>query len=270
MSPRHSIQIVVPCYNEASRLDGEALLQFAEEHPGTGFVLVDDGSTDGTLELLQSLAQRNPAQLAVVRQPENRGKAEAVRAGMRHAFDGGCEMVGYWDADLATPLDEIPRFVATLREHSQRVVVFGARVQLLGRSIRRSRARHYLGRVFATATSALLRLPVYDTQCGAKLFRATPMTRALFNDPFAVGWTFDVELIARMICVERESSGRDVADLIYELPLQTWHDVAGSKVKPSDFLRGVLELLRIHRRYIRGRWSPALPHETRAATEPHD
>jgi glycosyltransferase involved in cell wall biosynthesis len=273
MSPRHNIQIVVPCYDEARRLDGEGLLQFAAGHPDLGFVLVDDGSTDGTLELLRSLAERNPAQIAVLALPDNRGKAEAVRAGMQHAFEGGCEMAGYWDADLATPLDEIPRFVTTLQAHPQRLVVFGARVQLLGRSIRRSRARHYLGRVFATATSTLLRLPIYDTQCGAKLFRATPMTRSLFADPFAVGWTFDVELIARMICLERQGAGRDVADLIYELPLETWHDVAGSKVKATDFLRAAFELLRIHRRYIRGRWSPAeaaLPADSRPVAESHD
>ncbi len=88
----------------------------------------------------------------------------------------------------------------------------------------------------------LLALPVYDTQCGAKLFRAEPRTRALFEVPFVVTWTFDVELIARLIAHEREHGGGDVGELIYELPLEVWRDVEGSKVRPRDFVRALFEL----------------------------
>jgi dolichyl-phosphate beta-glucosyltransferase len=139
--------------------------------------------------------------------------------------------------------------------------VIGARVQLLGRSIARSPARHYLGRVLATVASILLRMPIYDTQCGAKLFRVTPMTRALFAQPFITSWTFDVELIARLIRLRRQLGPDDAAQLIYELPLERWRDVAGSKVRTADFARALLEMTRIYLRYLR-RGAPPLPLES--------
>lgn len=251
MSDYPETAIVVPCYNEAARLDADAFVQFAAEHPSVRFVFVDDGSTDTTRETLHALSDRLGPCGEVLSLDVNQGKAEAVRCGMLHAFDLDCSRVGYWDADLATPLTEIPRFVEILSTRSEHFVVFGARVQLLGRRITRRRARHYLGRVFATAASMLLALPVYDTQCGAKLFRAEPRTRALFEAPFVVTWTFDVELIARLIAGERERGGGDVGELIYELPLDAWRDVEGSKVRPRDFLRALFELLRIRKRYLR-------------------
>jgi hypothetical protein len=123
---------------------------------------------------------------------------------------------------------------------------------LLGRAIERNPFRHYLGRMFATVASVVLDLAVYDTQCGAKLFRATHATEALFQDPFCVNWTFDVELIARVQGARYRDGLTSAADSIYELPLDQWHDVAGSKVHASDFFKGLLEILRIYSKYGRG------------------
>jgi hypothetical protein len=124
-------------------------------------------------------------------------------------------------------------------------------VQLLGRSIRRSSLRHYLGRLFATLASETLGLPIYDTQCGAKLFRAGPETRVLFAETFLTRWLFDVELVARLIESTGERGHARALEAIYELPLESWHDVGASKVRPLDFLRSGLDLLRIRRRYRR-------------------
>lgn len=174
--------LVVPCFNEAARLDAARFAAFAARHPTVRFLFVDDGSTDETLQRLQALRVEDPARFSVLRMPENRGKAEAVRRGMLHALAGPSTYVGFWDADLATPLDEIPAFVGALEDNPAVRVVLGSRVRLLGRSVDRQTLRHYLGRVFATAASLTLGLPVYDTQCGAKLFRNGEAVRA-FRQP---------------------------------------------------------------------------------------
>jgi len=243
---------VVPCYDEAARLDRQAFVAAVRDDPGLCFVFVNDGSRDDTLRVLHELSALDPARLRVVDQQPNQGKAAAVRAGMLHALALGPRHAGYWDADLATPLDEIPRFREVLDARPDLLVVFGARVQLLGRAIERSNARHYLGRIFATVASVVLDLPIYDTQCGAKLFRADADTQALFADAFVVNWTFDVELIARLIRLREGSARPAAASAIYELPLGRWHDVAGSKVRPRDFVLALLEMVRIWSTYLSG------------------
>jgi dolichyl-phosphate beta-glucosyltransferase len=246
------ICIVVPCYNEARRLAVERFRSFVSVHVNVSFLFVDDGSTDATADVIGDLIKADPQHFSLLSQPKNQGKAEAVRSGMMQALASGVTYAGYWDADLATPLAEIPRFVAVLETHRERDICFGARVRLLGRSIERRALRHYLGRAFATVASLVLDLPIYDTQCGAKLFRVLHETRALFAERFCVNWTFDVEVIARMQSLRLENQLGNDQPPIYELPLDYWRDIAGSKVKPSDFVKGLLEIVRIYRKYGRG------------------
>ncbi|MCC6847857.1 MAG: glycosyltransferase [Deltaproteobacteria bacterium] len=234
--------IVVPCFNEAARLDGEAFLAYACGHPDVGFLFVDDGSRDRTADRLEQLRAREPGAIAVHGMTENSGKAEAVRAGVLAALGAGCESVGYWDADLSTPLDEITRFRDVLRDNPAILAVLGCRVRRLGADVRRRNARHYLGRIFATGASLVLRLPVYDTQCGAKLFRADTRVREAFTAPFASRWAFDVEVLARL------RSGLDDAraeGLFHEEPLRRWTDIPGSKLGARHMLVALLDLLRL-------------------------
>jgi dolichyl-phosphate beta-glucosyltransferase len=248
---RHDTTIVVPCYNEARRLPVDRFLAFAAAVPDIGFLFVDDGSTDETAGVLARVQAVAPDRFQAIYQARNQGKAEAVRLGMLHVFANGVRYAGYWDADLATPLSEIPRFIEMLDAHPERDICFGARVQLLGRSIHRRRDRHYIGRLFATAASTALRLPVYDTQCGAKLFRVSSATRALFAERFLGRWTFDVEIVARLT-QQCGAEHRRPGDVIYELPLDEWRDIDGSRVRPLDFLKALFELHRIRRRYLSG------------------
>ncbi len=249
--------LVIPCFDEASRLRPEAFAQCLREDPETDFLFVDDGSRDGTPRILDDLATGSGDRIRLLRQPTNRGKAEAVRLGMKAALESGADYAGYFDADLATPLDELPRLRSILEEKNAIQMVFGSRVQLMGRTIERRPMRHYLGRVFATVVSQVLGLAVYDTQCGAKLFRSGPEIRRLFDEPFLSTWVFDVELIARWRAGEM-SRGLPAAErVLYELPLNTWVDVAGSKVRPSDFVRALQEIWRIRRRYLAASARPA-------------
>lgn len=242
-----SVMIVVPCYDEASRLDPSRFREFADATPGVRFLFVDDGSTDGTGEILQGLHESDPRAFSVLRLPSNRGKGEAVRSGLLQAFDSGATYVGFWDADLATPLGALPAFTSLLDERPELDIVMGSRVRLLGRRIERRAARHYTGRVFATLVSWLLNAPVYDTQCGAKLFRGTPEMRALFMEPFITRWLFDVEILARFGGMR----GRRIEDGVYELPLTEWRDVAGSKVALRDFATALVDLVSIYSKYMR-------------------
>ena len=238
--------IVVPCYNEAQRLNREAFEGYVEVSTTERFLFVNDGSTDETLERLQELASHKPERFSVLDLSPNGGKAEAVRRGMAQAFQEGATFAGYWDADLATPLEAIPNFRTLLVERPELSMVFGSRVRLLGRYIERQAVRHYLGRVGATLASLVLGLPIYDTQCGAKLFRRSDLVEGLFERPFKTGWMFDVEILARFISGLEHAGGGSAADAIYELPLVDWHDVAGSKVKAGDFPKAFLELATIY------------------------
>jgi glycosyltransferase involved in cell wall biosynthesis len=240
--------IVVPCYNEGLRLPVDDFQRFL---PGsqTRFIFVDDGSRDNTVERVEGLRAKNQDRVFLLRAPVNRGKAEAVRLGINYALEQNAALVGFWDADLATPLNAIPEFLAVLGARPDLDMVFGARVKLLGRQVHRRAGRHYLGRVFATVVSIMLRMPIYDTQCGAKIFRVRPETRALFADPFMTRWIFDVEILARYISQIR--SPALASERIYEFPLQAWEDVAGSKVKAADFFTAFRDVLRIYWKYMR-------------------
>jgi glycosyltransferase involved in cell wall biosynthesis len=241
--------LVVPCYNEARRLPVERFLDFLRKTPELSLLFVDDGSTDGTRERLSEIARALPERAQVLGLPRNRGKAEAVRAGLLRALALDPVYLGYWDADLATPLGALLELRALLEARPELELVMGARVVLLGRAIERRAPRHYVGRAAATAISLALGLRVYDTQCGAKLFRVTPALPGLLAEPFVARWIFDVEILARMIGLH--GSPQRAARALCEHPLASWSDVAGSKLRPADYPRAALDLWRIRRRWLR-------------------
>lgn len=241
--------LVVPCYNEEQRLAPEAFLGALKAQPRLSLCFVNDGSTDDTLGVLNALVAKAPERMRVLSLAQNSGKAEAVRQGMLANLEGDAPAyVGYWDADLATPFEELPRFVAALDGSPEIDVVLGSRVRLLGREIERRFYRHLYGRVFATAVSLMLGLAVYDTQCGAKLFRRTESARQAFGEGFLSRWIFDVEVLARLVA--GWSKANVVASTkILEVPLRIWREIPGSKVGPQDALRAAVELQAIRKRY---------------------
>ena len=237
--------VVVPCFNEAHRLRGAEFLAFIESHPSASLCFVDDGSADGTLTLLEQLRTRCPDRILVHHVATNGGKAEAVRAGVRHVT-ASCSwpIIGYWDADLSTPLDEVDRLLAALRDNPDCPLVMGSRVKRLGADIQRRLSRHILGRIFATLASSILGFAVYDSQCGAKLFRADAAP-LFFDQPFLTRWLFDLEMLVRL----RNVRGMAAVEQAREVPLARWQEVGGSKLALSEMIAVPLELLKIRTHY---------------------
>jgi len=239
--------LIVPCYNEADRLQESAFLDCVRERPAVRFLFVDDGSGDGTSAVHGRMALAAPGSIRAMRLETNQGKAEAVRRGILEALGQEPALVGFWDADLSTPLTAIDDFLNVAAKHPDVDLILGSRVLLMGRDIRRRASRHYLERVFATAASAALGLPVYDTQCGAKVFRANDAMRRVWSAPFRSPWIFDVEILARYLSLPVEAGDRPRRSRIYELTVPAWHDVPGSKLKASDFVRSIFDLAAIWR-----------------------
>ena len=221
------ITIIIPCYNEADRLDTQAFVTWVKE-VDVSLVFVDDGSTDNTASLLQELCSEAQEGASYFSLEKNQGKAEAVRQGLLHAFSTGADLAGYLDADLATSLAEAEIIIEKLLA-SDKKVAMGARVALADREIQRGLVRHYLGRVFATFASSGLKATFYDTQCGAKFFRNTVRLQETLALPFETRWVFDVELLWRLLYGPFESVPYD-SNAFMEVPLQAWQDKAGSKL----------------------------------------
>jgi glycosyltransferase involved in cell wall biosynthesis len=246
-----SLTLVVPCYREARRLQPERFVEFLDTTEGTRLLFVDDGSPDETPRVLAALAAQRPARIEMLALTRNVGKGEAVRRGLLHAMETDTELVGFWDADLATPLELVDDFRSVLATHSNIHWVLGSRWRGLGRHIHRGAGRHYTSRVFATVASLILGLPIYDTQCGAKVFRADDLLRRSLAEPFRARWVFDVELLARLVAENRSGLGPLVDTIAYELPLSTWVHDGHSHLGWTDFLVAIGDLYGIWARYLR-------------------
>ena len=232
--------LIIPCYNEAGRLDPEQVSALLDRE-GLGVLLVDDGSTDGTRELIDILHDQHPDRVATLCLPDNVGKGEAVRRGMREAMEHGARMVGYADADFATPAFEILRLLDRL-EDSGASVVFGSRLLGTGDGIQRSGGRQFMGAAFASIARRIVGIPIADTQCGAKWFRADETLRAAMARRFRSRWAFDVELLARLH--HGKGQGWPTAAFVEE-PLGSWTEMPGSKLTFAAKVVAMFALLSI-------------------------
>ena len=236
------VAIIIPCYNEADRLDANNSTEYLLQNAHVHFYFIDDGSTDNTISIINGIMSKFNSHVTLLKNESNKGKAESVRLGVIESFSMNPDFIGYLDADLAAPLTEIRRFIHKFKSNNELKAVCGSRILRLGSSIRRSVFRHYFGRIFATIVSNILNIPVYDTQCGAKIFLAE-FAEFIFSEKFLSRWFFDVELFARSI----EHVGRqNTVNGVLELPLSQWHDKGQSKVTWANVLQTPLELLRIY------------------------
>ena len=228
-----TLSLVVPCHNEFNRLHPDAFIEAMERWPWLSFCFIDDGSTDATAERLAWLSNASPSIYAIYLQ-ENLGKAEAVRTGIRHLCElSHPDLVGFWDADLATSLYEIPRFVQRFETDEKVKAVIGSRWPHLGADIQRSPGRGIASIAFKMAVRRILKAPVWDTQCGAKVFTRSAAAE-LFEHEFRTRWLFDVEILKRLGLKRLRSE-------VLEIPLSVWYDVPGSKVS----LAALVDLARL-------------------------
>jgi len=236
------LSIVVPVYNETSRIAStlsQILTYVAARLESWEVVVVDDGSTDATMELVGEICGQVPA-VRLLRNPANCGKGFAVRNGMLQA---GGKYLLFTDADLSSPITEAERLLEPLQKGYD--VVIGSRaLKPEWIHLHQPWIRETAGKAFNFCVRTLTTLPYRDTQCGFKAFRREA-AQAIFSRQTIAGFGFDVEVLylARLLGYRT-----------LEIPVH-WSDDRRTKVRPlRDGGRMLGDLLRIRRNDWMGRY----------------
>ncbi|MCU1273544.1 MAG: glycosyl transferase, family 2 [Bryobacterales bacterium] len=238
-----SISIVIPAYNEEKRLP--VTLERVNCYLARGgwefseVLVVDDGSSDGTAAIAKDFAARKPS-IRALRNPGNRGKGYSVRHGMLEAKG---EWTLFSDADLSSPLEELDKLWAAVRETGAQVAI-GSRAldrSLIG--VHQPVLRESAGKLFNLAVRVITGLPFWDTQCGFKLFE-TGVAREIFRRQQLERFGFDVEVLF---------IARKLGYRVTEVPVR-WNDVAGTKVGTLSGLSAFLDPLRVRINQLKGKY----------------
>jgi glycosyltransferase involved in cell wall biosynthesis len=246
-----SLSVIVPAYNEASRL-GKTLpviFDYLKSSPyNAEVIVVDDGSRDETCKVVEECIKQNQGVDAfLIRTPVNRGKGHAVRTGLLAARG---QIALFTDADLSTPIEEIPKIVQPL-EAGLYDLTFGSRAvdrSLIG--VHQTWRRELGGRVFNSVVRLATGLPFWDTQCGFKAFRMS-VCRAIIEAATVDRFAFDVELLLLA----------HVAKLRLQEIAVRWDHFEGSKVSFARDSRRMLTEVRLVRRQMRsGFYDAAIKH----------
>ena len=236
----YRLAVVIPFYNEEKRITVDSFTSFAINNRDILFLFVNDGSTDKTHEILQTIHSVAGSNTEIVSLPKNTGKGNAIRAGMLKVLDYNIPFIAYIDGDLSTPFEEILR-LCNYFSGTDTIAVLGSRLKKLDSHIKRSLFRHISGRIIATIIDTRFRIGCYDTQCSAKIFRKDPL-QSVIQEPFYTRWFFDVELLLRI----RKEMGPFKA---LEVPLNTWEHKAGSKINALSVFSITKELYMLFAKY---------------------
>lgn len=243
--PMITLSIIIPAYNEEARLGPslERIAEFLSHQTYKAEVLVcDDGSRDGTCELVDAFAKSHPS-FRVSRAPHNQGKGAAVRRGMLEARGRYLLMS---DADLSSPIEEVDRLMAQL-EKGHDVAIGSRALESSDVKVVAKAKRKLMGRVFNALVQTFTGLPFQDTQCGFKLFERSA-ARHLFGLTKLDGFSFDVEVL--FLALRCGYKVKEVA--------VNWAHVDASRVDlVNDTLRMAKDIMAVralHRTTPRGRW----------------
>ena len=247
---RARVLIVIPAYNESERLP-PLLAEIrgylhsslpADDGMDVHFLISDDGSSPDDAEKTRWLLEESglSAEMSLIRSDDNQGKGGAILLGLETSLSADFEYAGFIDADSSIAVEELHRVLVYLIATSNRSAlagVIGSRVKMLGRSIYRSTVRHYAGRVFATFVSLCFDQPIYDSQCGLKIFRVEVLRRYL-HMPMDRRWTWDTQLLLAML---------HAGEIIHEVPIN-WRETSGSRLSVlRDSASMVVKLIRFRR-----------------------
>lgn len=238
---KRGVGVVIPCYNEETRLSGKEFADFVHQNLGYHLCFVNDGSKDNTLGVLENLRKGREDYISIYDCEQNGGKAEAVRLGILHlAKNPHFDYIGYLDADLSTDFQDFEDLVKTI-EISKFKIVSGSRISRMGADITKESARKIISMTINLIIRMILGMSFRDTQCGAKIM-TKEIANNMFNEKFVTRWIFDVEIFLRM----KKFYGKDaVQDLICEQPLKRWIHADGSKLSMKDSIKIVGQLLEI-------------------------
>lgn len=239
------VGVVIPCYNEETRLKKEFFTNFVKQNLGYKLCFVNDGSTDNTLAVLNELAKGREDYISVYNCKKNGGKAEAVRQGVLHLLkDTQLDYIGYLDADLSTNFQDFTDLVTTISK-SEFQIVGGSRIARMGADITKAGSRAIISKTINLIIRKILGMSFQDTQCGAKVMTRNVAER-MFQKKFLTSWLFDVEIFMRM----RIHYGLDKAKtMICEEPLKRWIHEDGSKLSFKDSFKILGQLFQISYSY---------------------
>ena len=234
------VAIIIPCYNEAKRLDYKNIEQLLL-NSNMDIFFANDGSKDNTVDIINAIILNNSERCFLIDFEENSGKANTIyKAINKINEEQQYDFIGYFDADFSTPANEVIRLVAELDKRKCQFLM-GSRILLLNSGIKRKYHRHIIGRIIITLINFKFKLGIYDTQCGSKLFSKTIIPKA-FDKPFYTSWLFDVEIFIRL---QKQNL------LIHgiETPVYNWKDVDGSKLGWKTGFKILKELYLLNKKY---------------------
>lgn len=233
------ILLLIPIYNEEKRLNLDLLKDF---HSSCDLCFLDDGSTDGTSELIQKFIDTH-SKATILKSARNQGKGNILNWGYNLLKSTGklqkYDYIGYWDADLSVPFENLQEMLKFLRQNKNVSALFGSRRITNVTVVQHNFFRRFLSAGYSYFSKLILGHPLKDSKCGAKIFTREAASIA-FGGMFINSWIFDLEIFFRL---------KQAGLMVDEFPLLRWNYMRGSKLTFSDIFIAFMGLFQLKIRY---------------------